>query len=86
MFIGRTDAEFETPKLWQSDAKSWLIRKDSDAGKKWGHEKWVAEDEMVGWHHWFNGHKFEQALGASEGQGSLACWSSWGLSESDMVW
>ena len=60
IFIGRTDAETETPILWLPDAKSWLIRKDPDAGKDWGQEeKEVIEDEMVGWHHGFNGHEFD---------------------------
>ena len=59
MFIGRTDVEAETPILWPPDAKSWLIGKDSDAGKDWGQEeKGTTEDEMVGWHHWLNGHEF----------------------------
>ena len=59
IFIGRTDAE--VPILWPSDAKRWLIGKDSDAGKDWGQEeKGVTEDEMVRWHHWLNGHEFEQ--------------------------
>ena len=60
IFIGRTDAEAETPILWQPDAKNWLIRKDPDAGKNWRREeKGTTEDEMVGWHHWLNGHEFE---------------------------
>ena len=60
MFIERSDVEAETPILWPPDAKSWLIGKDSDAGKEWGlEEKGTAEDEMVGWHHWLNGHEFE---------------------------
>ena len=60
MFIGRTDVEAETPTLWPPDAKSWLIWKDPDAGKDWGQEeKGTTEDEMVGWHHWLNGHEFE---------------------------
>ena len=64
IFIGRTDAETEAPILWPPDAKSWLIRKDPDAGKDWRQEeKGTTEDEMVGWHHWFNGHEFEQAMG-----------------------
>ena len=59
IFIGRTEAESETPKLWPPDGKSWLIGKDADAGKDWGQEeKWVTEDEMVGWHHWLSGHGF----------------------------
>ena len=73
------DAEAEAPTLWPPDGKSWLIRKDPDAGKDWGQEeKGVTEDEMVGWHHWLNGHEFEPALEDSEGQQSLACYSSWG--------
>ena len=60
IFIGRTDAEVETPILWPPDAKSWLIGKDPDAGKDWGQEeKGAIEDEMVGWHHRLNGHEFE---------------------------
>ena len=60
IFIGRTDAEAETPILWPPDAKSWLIWKDPDAGKDWRwEEKRMTEDEMVGWHHWLNGHEFE---------------------------
>ena len=59
LFIGRTDVEAETPILWPPDAKSWLIGKDPDAGKDWGQEeKGITEDEMVGWHHWFNGHEY----------------------------
>ena len=70
ILTGRTDAEAEAPTLWPPVAKSWLIGKDSDAGKDWGQkEKGVTEDEMVGWHHRFNGHEFEQTLGAGEGQG-----------------
>ena len=69
-----TDAEPEIPILWPPDAKSWLLGKDPDAGKDWGQEeKGVTEDEMVGWHHWPNGHEFEQTLEDGEGQGSLAC-------------
>ena len=70
VFIGRTDAE--APILWPPDAKSWLIGKDPYAGKDWGQEKGVAENEMVGWHHRHNGYEFEQILEDSEGQGSLA--------------
>jgi len=86
IFIGRTDAEAEAPILWPLDEKSRLIGKDPDAGKDWGQEKkGVAEDEMVRWHHWLNGHEFEQALGDSEGQGSLACCCPWGPKELDMT-
>ena len=63
IFIGRTDAKDEIPILWPSDVKSWLIGKDPDAGKDWGEEKGMREDEMVGWHHWLHGHEFEQAPG-----------------------
>ena len=60
LFIGRTDAEAETPTLWTRDAKNWLIWKDPDAGKDWRwEEKGMIVDEMVGWHHWLNGHEFE---------------------------
>ena len=73
IFIGRTDAEVEVPILWPPDAKRWLTGKDPNAGKDWGQEeKGVTEIEMVGWHHQLNGHEFEQILGDSEGQGSLA--------------
>ena len=64
IFIGRADAEAEAPILWPPDAKNWLTKKDSDAGKDWRwEEKETTEDKMVGWHHWLNGHEFEQALG-----------------------
>ena len=60
IFIGRTDPKAETPILWPPDAKNWLIWKDSDAGKDWRQEeKGMTEDEIVGWHHWLNGHEFE---------------------------
>ena len=77
IFIGRTDAEAETPILWPPDAKNWLIGKDPDAGKDWRrHKKGSTEGEMVGWHHRLNGHEFEQAPGAGDGQGSLVCLGS----------
>ena len=77
----RTDAEAESPILWPLDVKNWLIGKDPDSGKDWRQEeKGMPEDERVGWHHWLNGHKFEQAPGACEEQGSLACCSPWGCS------
>ena len=75
IFTGRTDAEAEAPIFWPPDVKSWLTGKDPDAGKDWRQEKGMTEDEMVGWHHWLNGHEFEQTLEDSEGQGSLACCS-----------
>ena len=60
VFIGRTDAEAESPILWLPDGKNWLIVKDLDTGKDWRQEeKGTTEDETVGWHHWFNGHEFE---------------------------
>ena len=75
--IGRIDAEAPIP--WPPDAKNWLIGKDPDAGKDWRQkEKGMTENEMVGWHHWLNGHEFEQAPGVGDGQGSLACCSPWG--------
>ena len=84
IFIGKTDAEAETPILWPPDVKNWLIGKDPDAGKKWRwEEKGTTEDEMVGWHHRLNGHGFEQAPGAGVGQGSLACYCPWGRKELD---
>ena len=85
VFFGRTDAEAETPIVWPPHAKSWLIGKDPDFGRDWGQEeKGTTEDEMVGWHHWLNGHEFEQALGVGDGQGCLVCCCSWGHKESDM--
>ena len=83
-FIVRTDAEAETSILWPLDVKNWLIGKDPDAGKEWRQEeKGTTEDKMVGWHHWLNGHEFEQALGVGDGQGSLEWFRTWGLKESD---
>ena len=63
IFIRRTDAEAEVPILWPLDGKGRLIGKDPDAEKDWGQEKGMTEDETVGWHHWLNGHEFEQAPG-----------------------
>ena len=74
IFIGRTDTEVGAPILWLPDAKRGLIGKDSDARKDWGkEEKEVIEDEMFRWHHWLNGHEFEQTPGHSEWQRSLVC-------------
>ena len=82
--MGRTDAEAETLVLWPPYAKNWLIWKDPDAGKDWRQkEKGTTEDEMVGWHHWLDGHEFEQAPGVGGGQGSLWCCSPWGHKELD---
>ena len=80
IFIGRTDAEAETLILWPPDVKNWLIGKKPDAGNDWRQEeKGTTEDEMVRWHHQLDIREFEQALGVGDGQGSLACCSSWGL-------
>ena len=79
----RTDAEAETSTLWPPDAKSWLIWKDPDAGKDWGQEKGMKEDEMVWWHHRLNGHGFGWTPGVGDRQGGLVCCGSWGSKESD---
>ena len=82
IFIGRTDADAETPILWPPNVKSWLIRKDLDAGKDWRQEeKGTTEDEMVGWHHCLDGWEFEQAQRVSDGQGSLVCYTPWSRKE-----
>ena len=84
VFIGSTDVEAETPILWPTDVKSWLILKDPDVGKDWGQEKkGMTEDDMVGWHHRLNGHGFGWTLAVDDGQGGLACCGSWGCKESD---
>ena len=84
VFIGRTDAEAETPIIWPPHAKSWLIGKDSDAGRDWGQEeKGMTEDEMGGWHHRLDGHEFEWTPGVGDGQEGLACCNSWGHKELD---
>ena len=86
IFIGRTDAEADTPILWPPDAKNWLIWRDPDGGKDLRREeKGTTEDEMVGWHHWLDGHELEQAPGVGDGQGSLACCSPWGDVSSKLV-
>ena len=76
MFTGRTNADAE------ADAKGQLFGKDPDAGKDWGQEKGVTEDKVVGWHHQLHGHEFEQTLGDSEGQESLACYTVHGVTKS----
>ena len=68
IFIGRTDAEAETPVLWPPDGKNWLIGKDPEAEKDWRQEKGTTEDEMVGWHHPLDGHEFEWASGVGGGR------------------
>ena len=83
-FFGRTDAQAETPVLWPPHVKSWLIGKDSVAGRDWGQEeKGTTEDEMAGWHHWLDGRESEWTPGVGDGQGGLACCDSWGRKESD---
>ena len=83
IFIGRIDAEAETPIFWPPNVKNWLIWKDPDAGRDWRQEKGTTADEMGGWHHWPDGREFEQAPGVGDGQGSLACCSPWGRKELD---
>ena len=86
IFIGRTDAEAETPILWPPDLKNWVIWKDPDAGKDGRQdEKGMTEDERVEWHHWLNGHEFEKTPGVGDRQGSLVYCSPWGRKESDMT-
>ena len=76
--------KLKLPIFWPPDAQSWLIWKDSDAGKDWRQEeKGTTEDEMVGWHQRLNRHEFERAPGVGDGQGGLACCNSWGCKESD---
>ena len=83
-FFGRNDAKAETPILWLPHAKSWLIGKDSDAGRDWGQEEQgTTEDEMVGWHHGLDGRESEWTPGVGDGQGGLACCDSWGRKESN---
>ena len=83
-FFGRNDAKTETPVLWPPHAKSWLIGKDSDAGRDWRQEeKGTTEDEMAGWHHWLDGRESGWTPGVGDGQGGLACCDSWGRKESD---
>ena len=84
IYVRMNDAETEAPIVWPPDANSRLIRNDPDAGKDWRQEeKGMTEDEMVGWHHWLNAHKFEQAPEIGDGQGGLVCCSPRGHKESD---
>ena len=86
IFIGRTEAEAQSPILWPPDAKNWLTGKDLDTGKdRRQEEKGTTEDEMVGWHHQLDGHEFEQAPGVGDGQGSVPCYSPWGRKELEMT-
>ena len=79
VFIGRIDGEAEALIHWPPHVKSWLIGKDSVAGRDWGQEeKGTTEDEMAGWHHWLNGHGFEWTPRVGDGLGGLACYSPWG--------
>ena len=80
-FFGRNDAKAETPVLWPLHVKSWLIGKDSDAGRAGGEGE--IEDEMAGWHHWLNGRESGWTPGVGDGQGGLACCDSRGRKESD---
>ena len=85
-FIGRTDAEGESPVLWPPEAKNWLIGKDPDAGKEWWQEeKGMTEDELAGWHHRVDGHDFEYAPGVGDGQRILLCCSPLHHKRSDMT-
>ena len=85
-FFGRNDAKAETAVLWPPHVKSWLIGKDSDAGRDWGQEeKGMTEDEMAGWYHWLDGCESQWTPGVGDGQGGLACCNSWGRKESDMT-
>ena len=80
----RNDAKSDTLVLWPPHAMSWLIGKDCDAGRDWGQEeKGTTEDEMAGWNHWLDGHECGWTPGVGDGQGGLACCSSWGHKESD---
>ena len=84
VFFGRNDAKAETLVLWPPHVKSWLIGKDSDAGRGWEQEeKWTTEDEMAGWHHWLNGCEFEWTPGVGDGRGGPECCDSWVHKESD---
>ena len=83
-FFGRNDGKAESPVVWPPHVKSWLIGKDSDAGRDWGREeKGTTEDEMAGWHHWLDGRESGWTPGVGDGQGGLACCYSWGGKESD---
>ena len=90
-FFGRNDAKAETPVLWPPHVKSWLVGKDSDAGRDWGQEeKGTTEAETAGWHHWLDGRESRWTPGVGDGQGGLACCDSWGRKESDttqrLIW
>ena len=77
-------AKAETPVLWPPHAKSWLVGKDSDAGRDWGQEeKGTTEDEMAGWHHWLDWRESEWTPRVGDGQGGLVCCDLWARKESD---
>ena len=78
VFIGRTDAAPEATILWPPDVENQLIGKDLDAGKDWGQEKRLTENDMIGWHHWLNEHELEQTQGENEGKEGLAHCNPWG--------
>ena len=85
-FFGGNEAKAETPIPCPPHAKSWLIGKDSDAGRDWGQEeKGMTEDEMAGWHHWFDGRESQWTPGVGDEQRGVACCDSWGHKESDMT-
>ena len=84
LHVSRNHAKAETPILWPPHVKSYLIGKDSDAGRDWGQEeKGTIEDEMAGWHHWLDGPESEWTPGVGDAQGGLTCCNSWGHKESD---
>ena len=83
LIFNKIDIFEEYDKCTNSFVYKWHIWKDPDAGKDWRWEKETTKDEMVGWHHWLNGHEFESTLGVGDGQGGLACSSTCGLKESD---
>ena len=85
IIIERTDVETEVLILWSHNVKNWLIGKGPDAGKDWRQEKGTTEDEIFRWHHWLNGHEFEQTQGVGDGQGSVVYCSPGGLKELDMT-
>ena len=86
VFFGMTEGKTETLILWPPHAKSWLIGKDSDAGRDWRQEeKGTTEDEKARWHHRLDGHEFEWTPGVGGGQRGLVCCGSWGCKESNMT-
>ena len=86
IFVSRTYAEAKALILQPLDGKSWHTGKDPDAGKYWGHEETgTTDDELIWWHHWLIGHKFEETQGDNNGQKSLVCCSSWGCKDSYMI-